>query len=92
MRAAGAGPLVTATDGKTTFKDAGCGSCHTLAAAASSGKIGPDFDQVKPSRSLIVKTLRASKLGTMVAYKGLLSNARVNAVAAYIARNEGQGK
>jgi cytochrome c551/c552 len=34
MRAAGVGPLVTATDGKTTFKDAGCGSCHTLAAAA----------------------------------------------------------
>jgi cytochrome c551/c552 len=30
--------------GKTVWKDNGCGSCHTLAAAGSSGTVGPDLD------------------------------------------------
>jgi cytochrome c oxidase subunit 2 len=36
---AGAGP------GAQIFASAGCGSCHTLAAAGSSGKTGPDLNE-----------------------------------------------
>lgn len=31
--------------GKQLFASAGCGSCHTFAAAGSTGKTGPDLDE-----------------------------------------------
>lgn len=31
--------------GKTLFTSSGCGGCHTLKAAGSSGKTGPDLDK-----------------------------------------------
>ena len=37
---------VTGTSGKDIFTSSGCGSCHTLADAGTSGKIGPDLDKV----------------------------------------------
>jgi cytochrome c2 len=33
--------------GKKAFADNGCASCHTLAAAGATGKIGPDLDKLK---------------------------------------------
>ena len=33
--------------GKAAFAANGCGSCHTLAAAGSSGSVGPDLDKLK---------------------------------------------
>jgi mono/diheme cytochrome c family protein len=32
--------------GKAVFASAGCGACHTFAAAGTSGTVGPDLDQV----------------------------------------------
>jgi cytochrome c oxidase subunit 2 len=34
-----------APDGKTLFTDSGCGGCHKLADAGTSGGAGPDLDQ-----------------------------------------------
>lgn len=34
-----------AAPGRAVFARMGCGSCHTLAAAGSSGQIGPDLDE-----------------------------------------------
>jgi len=34
------------TAGAAIFKNNGCGSCHTLTAAAAAGKIGPDLDKL----------------------------------------------
>lgn len=31
--------------GKSVFADAGCGSCHTVAAAGSSAQVGPNLDE-----------------------------------------------
>src|SRR4051794_20984071 len=39
----------TAPSGKAVFASAGCGGCHTLAAAGSSGRTGPNLDAAKPS-------------------------------------------
>jgi cytochrome c oxidase subunit II len=44
-----AAPTTTAAatptvDAKAVFTSAGCGACHTLAAAGTSGKVGPDLD------------------------------------------------
>jgi mono/diheme cytochrome c family protein len=33
-----------ATAGKKVFTDAGCGGCHTFAAAGASGAVGPNLD------------------------------------------------
>lgn len=32
-------------DGKQLFTSIGCGSCHTLAAAGATGKVGPDLEE-----------------------------------------------
>jgi len=37
---------VSSVDGGAVFKASGCGGCHTLAAAGSTGTTGPDLDQV----------------------------------------------
>src|ERR1700755_2664425 len=49
-------PIVPATklkgdsaNGKSVFASAGCGSCHTLAAAKATGTVGPNLDDLKPS-------------------------------------------
>lgn len=35
-----------------------CGVCHTLAATNSVGKIGPNLDSLKPTKSLILHTIK----------------------------------
>jgi cytochrome c oxidase subunit 2 len=42
----GASPTQAAAAGKQVFASNGCGGCHTLADAGTSGKTGPDLDQV----------------------------------------------
>jgi mono/diheme cytochrome c family protein len=37
--------------GRAVFARMGCGSCHRLAAAGSSGQIGPPLDQVLPNHT-----------------------------------------
>jgi mono/diheme cytochrome c family protein len=54
-------PATRAADadaGRLVFARMGCGSCHRLAAAGSSGQIGPPLDQVLPHhtrRTLLAK-------------------------------------
>lgn len=43
-----------AGDGAGVWHGAGCGSCHTLAAAGSTGTIGPNLDQARPSAAEVV--------------------------------------
>ena len=42
---------VAARPGLDVWIAQGCGSCHTLAAARSTGVIGPDLDEVLPGQS-----------------------------------------
>jgi len=37
------------TAGKGDFTKAGCGACHTLADAGSTGTVGPNLDQRSPT-------------------------------------------
>jgi mono/diheme cytochrome c family protein len=42
----GTGPSETASaDGQQLFTSVGCGSCHTMAAAGATGKVGPDLEE-----------------------------------------------
>jgi cytochrome c oxidase subunit 2 len=48
---AGASPEQMAAAGKQIFTGgAGCGGCHSLADAGTTGTVGPDLDQVLPGK------------------------------------------
>lgn len=75
--------------GKAIFAEEGCGSCHTLAAAGSTSTVGPDLDNARPSRQLVVETVTTGQ-GAMPAFSGRLSPAEIESVAAYVATVAGQ--
>ena len=45
-RPAAVAPFADVDGGRLVFAEMGCGSCHRLAAAGSTGQIGPVLDQV----------------------------------------------
>jgi len=68
--------------GKTVFT-ANCGSCHTLADAGTSGTIGPNLDNAKPSAAKV--KLRVTKgQGNMPSFSDKLTPAQIDDVADYV--------
>jgi outer membrane protein assembly factor BamB len=66
-----------------------CGSCHTLGAAGTSGSVGPNLDQVKPSAAKVQQQVENGGNG-MPSFSGVLSSAQIAAVAKYVAQNAGK--
>lgn len=63
-----------------------CSTCHTLAASNAVGKVGPNFDQLRPNEALVLNAIangRARGMGQMPA--GLLSGQDARDVASYVA-------
>jgi cbb3-type cytochrome c oxidase subunit III len=79
---------VTGTSGEAIFK-AKCGGCHTLAAAGTTGTVGPNLDQLKPPLGR-VKTQVEHGGAIMPAFKGVLNGAQIAAVAKYVSSNAGK--
>jgi cytochrome c553 len=75
--------------GATVFKQAGCGSCHTLAAASASGQIGPNLDDLRPAFEDVRARVEAGG-GGMPAFAGRLSEEQIRDVAAFVAKNAGR--
>jgi len=78
-----------APDGKQVFASAGCGGCHTLKDAGTSGNVGPNLDQLKPSKGTVAHQVEVGG-GAMPAFKGQLSDAQIQAVAAYVSSVAGK--
>jgi len=78
-----------ATDGKTVFATAGCTGCHTLKAAGSTGTVGPNLDDAKPPKELVIDRVTNGQ-GGMPSFKGQLSEAQIEAVATYVSENAGK--
>lgn len=76
------------TDGKSIFASAGCGGCHTLADAGSTGTVGPNLDESKPSVELSVDRVTNGR-GGMPAFAGQLSDEQIKAVADYVSSAAG---
>jgi mono/diheme cytochrome c family protein len=76
------------TDGKTIFSTT-CGGCHTLAAAGTSGNVGPNLDQAKPSKALVLDRVTNGK-GQMPSFKGSLDEQQIQAVADYVSGAAGK--
>lgn len=75
-------------DGAAVFASAGCGGCHTLAAADTSGSVGPNLDDLRPDEDAVSAAVRGGP-GAMPSFEGDLSDAEITAVAAYVAGSAG---
>jgi cbb3-type cytochrome c oxidase subunit III len=79
---------VSGTDGKAIFKTK-CGGCHTLADAGTTGTQGPNLDQLKPPLARAKAQVQHGG-GIMPAFKGVLSDAQILAVARYVSSRAGK--
>jgi len=78
------------TAGKQVFLSvAACGGCHTLADAGSSGNVGPDLDDAKPTYDKVV-TQVTNGGGAMPPFKDSLTQQQIADVAAYVSSVAGK--
>jgi uncharacterized cupredoxin-like copper-binding protein len=71
------------TNGASVFTSAGCGSCHTLAAAHSAGTAGPNLDQLAPGQSVVVTQVTNGGFN-MPAFASSLSSTQINDLASFV--------
>lgn len=70
--------------GADTFRSAGCGNCHALAAARTEGAAGPDLDELKRTADQIERQVRRGGNG-MPSFASTLSREQITAVARFVA-------
>ena len=75
--------------GKDVFAKSGCASCHTLKDAGATGTVGPNLDEAKPSKDLVVERVTNGK-PPMPSFKGQLSDQEIEAVAEYVSTVAGK--
>jgi mono/diheme cytochrome c family protein len=86
--AAGGGGAGGGADGRSIFAANGCGSCHTLADAGTTGTIGPNLDQSKPSVELAIDRVTNGS-GQMPSFKEDLTEEQIRTVAEYVSEAAG---
>jgi outer membrane protein assembly factor BamB len=77
--------------GMKVFATSGCASCHTLAAAGSTGTVGPNLDQLKPSYAAVLAQVTNGG-GVMPSFKHTLSKTQIESVAKYVSTVAGTVK
>jgi mono/diheme cytochrome c family protein len=75
-----------ASPGLRVFDDAGCGSCHTLAAAHASGTAGPRLDGAQLDAARVERVVRDGASG-MPPFKDQLGSKQIHQVADFVARS-----
>jgi mono/diheme cytochrome c family protein len=78
----------SASDGKSIFT-ANCGTCHTLAAAGTTGNVGPNLDKLKQDEARVKRQVENGG-AIMPAFKGKLTDAQIAAVAKFVASAAGK--
>ncbi len=66
-----------------------CAGCHTLAAAGSTGTVGPNLDQLKPNDALVIHQVTNGG-GGMPAFGSTLSQTQIKSVALYVSSVAGK--
>ena len=73
--------------GEAVFASAGCGGCHTLAAAGATGAVGPSLDgNANLSQDLVVMRV-TNGMAAMPPFKDQLSEQQIQNVVAYVIEN-----
>jgi mono/diheme cytochrome c family protein len=62
-----------------------CGICHTLAAVGSVGTVGPNLDQLRPTKAEVLRAIRVGGRGTGQMPPEILRGKPADRVAAYVA-------
>jgi mono/diheme cytochrome c family protein len=75
--------------GAKVFTDA-CGGCHTLAAAGTNGKVGPNLDELRPNEETVARQVRSGGNG-MPSFSGKLSAAEIKLVSGFVSTSAGIG-
>ena len=75
-----------AAAGEQVYASAGCGGCHTLEAAGSSGNVGPNLDDAKPDAALVIDRVTNGR-GAMPSFSSQLSEKQIADVAAYVVQS-----
>ena len=73
-------------NGEQIYASAGCGGCHALEAAGSSGSVGPNLDDSKPDFALVVDRVTNGQ-GAMPSFSDQLSEQEIADVAAYVVQS-----
>jgi cytochrome c6 len=63
-----------------------CGFCHTLADAGTTGRAGPNLDELRPSRGRVLAAIADGGRRTGLMPPGILAGAEALQVAKYVAR------
>ena len=84
----GGGTEGNAEAGAQLFADNGCGTCHTLDAAGTTGTTGPNLDEVQPSFEAAVEQITNGG-GGMPAFGESLSDQQIRDLAAYVVESTG---
>ena len=80
--------VISGTNGKKIFQSR-CASCHTLKDAGATWTIGPNLDQLKPPFPIVQnQVIHGGRV--MPAFKGVLTDAQIRAVAKYVSANAGK--
>jgi mono/diheme cytochrome c family protein len=77
-----------AENGKSVFASAGCGGCHALSDAGSTGTVGPSLDETQLDEAAIAEQVRNGG-GGMPAFADRLSDQEIADVAAYVSSAAG---
>jgi mono/diheme cytochrome c family protein len=75
--------------GKAVFASAGCGDCHTLDAAGSTGSVGPDLDEGMPDAAR-VRAVVTDGAGAMPSFADELTGRHIDDVAAFVSESAGK--
>ena len=77
-----------AAAGASVFESGGCGACHTLSEAGSTGTVGPNLDDAKPSYELAVTRVTKGQ-GGMPSFEDQLEPQQIADVAQYVVESTG---
>jgi cbb3-type cytochrome c oxidase subunit III len=80
--------LISGTNGKQIFQKK-CAGCHTLKDAGTTGTVGPNLDQLKPPFAVVQRQVTNGGV-KMPAFKGVLTDAQIKAVAKYVSSHAGK--
>lgn len=79
---------VASAEGEKLFAS-NCAQCHTLAAAGSTGQVGPNLDGIAAGEATVNAQVTNGG-GGMPAFADVLTEAQIDAVSAYVADSAGK--